>query len=324
MKKILFLTKGHQASSTRDRALIYSDLFKADKFILRHLGLSKNLINYLKALIFAPYYDIIFLQRKLLNYPYFWLLRLLSKKIIYDFDDSIFLKSNGNLSETKYKRFKKICKKSDLIFAGNIFLKKYAEEYNRKTFLIPTCLDIDKYNLKTVKSKKYFDIVWVGQKSTSKYLIQILPFLEQAKKSISNLRLINISDVNIKSDLITIKNIKWEENSQYKHICSSHLGIAPLAQNNWSKGKCAFKLLQYTAAGIPSISSNVGVNSELIQHYKNGILIRKNSDWEKSIIKLITDKRLYQTMKKNCLILAKDYDFIHNYQVMKNLINNEL
>ena len=324
MKKILFLTKGHQASSTRDRALIYSDLFKADKFILRHLGLSKNLINYLKALIFAPYYDIIFLQRKLLNYPYFWLLRLLSKKIIYDFDDSIFLKSNGNLSETKYKRFKKICKKSDLIFAGNTFLKKYAEEYNRKTFLIPTCLDIDKYNLKTVKSKKYFDIVWVGQKSTSKYLIQILPFLEQAKKSISNLRLINISDVNIKSDLITIKNIKWEENSQYKHICSSHLGIAPLAQNNWSKGKCAFKLLQYTAAGIPSISSNVGVNSELIQHYKNGILIRKNSDWEKSIIKLLTDKHLYQTMKKNCLILAKDYDFIHNYQVMKNLINNEL
>jgi len=324
MKKILFLTKGHQASSTRDRALIYSDLFKADKFILRHLGLSKNLINYLKALIFAPYYDIIFLQRKLLNYPYFWLLRLLSKKIIYDFDDSIFLKSDGSISESKYKRFKKICKKSDLIFAGNAFLKKYAEEYNRKTFLIPTCLDIDKYNLKTVKSKKYFDIVWVGQKSTSKYLIQILPFLEQAKKSISNLRLINISDVNIKSDLITIKNIKWEENSQYKHICSSHLGIAPLAQNNWSKGKCAFKLLQYTAAGIPSISSNVGVNSELIQHYKNGILIRKNSDWEKSIIKLITDKRLYQTMKKNCLILAKDYDFIHNYQVMKNLINNEL
>ena len=324
MKKILFLTKGHQASSTRDRALIYSDLFKADKFILRHLGLSKNLINYLKALIFAPYYDIIFLQRKLLNYPYFWLLRLLSKKIIYDFDDSIFLKSDGSISETKYKRFKKICKKSDLIFAGNTFLKKYAEEYNRKTFLIPTCLDIDKYNLKTVKSKKYFDIVWVGQKSTSKYLIQILPFLEQAKKSISNLRLINISDVNINSDLITIKNIKWEENSQYKHICSSHLGIAPLAQNNWSKGKCAFKMLQYSSAGLPTISSNVGVNKTLIQKYNSGLLVNSNSDWENNIKKLKKDANLYLKLSNNSLKMSQYFDIKKCYKKMIHLVINEL
>ena len=102
------------------------------------------------------------------------------------------------------------------------------------------------------------------------------------------------------------------------------MGLAPLDESNWSKGKCAFKLLQYSAAGVPSISSNVGVNRELINHYKNGILIRKNSDWEKSIIKLQSDKHLYQTMRKNSLILAKDYDFKHNYQVIKNLINNEL
>ena len=324
MKKILFLTKGHQASSTRDRALIYSDLFKADKFILRHLGLSKNLINYLKALIFAPYYDIIFLQRKLLNYPYFWLLRLLSKKIIYDFDDSIFLKSNGNLSETKYKRFKKICKKSDLIFAGNAFLKKYAEKHNKKTFLLPTCLDIEKYNMKTVKSKKYFDIVWVGQKSTSKYLIQILPFLEQAKKSISNLRLINISDVIISSNLIKIKNIKWEEHSQYKYICTSHLGIAPLDKNNWSKGKCAFKMLQYASAGLPTISSSIGVNKSLIQKYNSGLLVNTDSDWENNIKKLKRDKKIYSKLANNSLKMSLDFDLKKSYKKMIHLIINEL
>ena len=324
MIKILFLTKGIHSSSARYRALFYQDSFIKDKYQTTHYGLSKKISNYLLALINVARFDIVFLQRKLVPIPYFFILRLLAKKIIYDFDDAIFLNSNGDLSKKRYKRFKYICEKSDLVFSGNQYLQSFAKKINSKTFILPTCLNTKAYQVKANKSKEFIDLVWVGHKSTVKYLLAVIPNLEKANEKIKKLRIINISNVTLSSKKIKIKNVSWNERIQYQYIKSAWLGLAPLDESNWSKGKCAFKLLQYSAAGIPSISSNVGVNSELINHYQNGILIRKNSDWEQSIIKLLTDKHLYQTMKKNCLILAKDYDYKHNYQVMKNLITNEL
>ncbi len=324
MIKILFLTKGIHSSSARYRALFYQDSFIKDKYHTTHYGLSKKISNYLLALINVARFDIVFLQRKLLPIPYFFILRFLAKKIIYDFDDAIFLNSNGDLSKKRYKRFKYICEKSDLVFSGNQYLQSFAKKINSKTFILPTCLNIKAYQVKANKSKEFIDLVWVGHKSTVKYLLAVIPNLEKANEKIKKLRIINISNATLTSKKIKIKNVSWNERIQYQYIKSAWLGLAPLDESNWSKGKCAFKLLQYSAAGIPSISSNAGVNSELINHYQNGILIRKNSDWEQSIIKLLTDKRLYQTMKKNCLILAKDYDYKHNYQVMKNLITNEL
>ena len=136
MKKILILTKGIQASSSRDRALVYGDLLKSDKVYYHHIGLSKRPLNYLKSIIKAPTFDFIFLQRKLVPRFFFKILRILSKKIIYDFDDAIFLDSNGKISNHKLKKFSYICSNSDLIFAGNDFLKNHANKFNKKTFLI--------------------------------------------------------------------------------------------------------------------------------------------------------------------------------------------
>jgi len=108
MKKILILTKGLQASSSRDRALIYDNCLKEDNIFFKHIGLSKRPLNYLRALINAPFYDVVFLQRKLLSKTYFKLLRFLAKKIIYDFDDAIFLDSKGKISNNKFNRFSTI------------------------------------------------------------------------------------------------------------------------------------------------------------------------------------------------------------------------
>ena len=105
MKRILILTKGIQASSSRDRALVYGDLLKSDKVYYHHIGLSKRPLNYLKAILKAPTFDVIFLQRKLVSRFFFKILRIISKKIIYDFDDAIFLNSDGGISNHKFKKF---------------------------------------------------------------------------------------------------------------------------------------------------------------------------------------------------------------------------
>jgi glycosyltransferase involved in cell wall biosynthesis len=324
MKKILILTKGIHASSSRERALIYTDLLKNDKVDYVHLGLSKKPLNYIKAIIKAPFFDVIFLQRKLVSRIFYKILRIISKKIIYDFDDAVFLDSDGKISSHKFKNFSYICCNSDLIFAGNNFLKEYAEKFNKKTFLIPTCLDISKYKLTVKKDKNFFDLVWIGSKSTSKYLIQILPLLESANKKLKDLRLINISNVNIKSEFIPIKNIIWTEQSQYKELNSAKVGLAPLDNSNWSKGKCAFKVLQYAATGIPIISSNIGVNSILIKEFEAGLLVEKENDWIKHIKKLRSKQNLYKIYKKNAEEMSKMFDINANYKKMKKIIKDDL
>ena len=156
MKKILILTKGLQASSSRDRALIYENCLKEDNIFFKHIGLSKRPLNYFRTLINAPFYDVVFLQRKLLSKTYFKLLRFLAKKIIYDFDDAIFLDSKGKISKNKFNRFSTICRRADLIFAGNEFLNSYSARFSKKTFTIPTCLDTKKYKIKAIGSNKFF------------------------------------------------------------------------------------------------------------------------------------------------------------------------
>ena len=324
MKKILILTKGLQASSSRERALVYGDLIRKDKVNYHHLGLSKRPLNYLKAIIKAPSFDIIFLQRKLVPRFFFKILRILSKKIIYDFDDAIFLDSNGKISNHKLKKFSYICSNSDLIFAGNNFLKNYANKFNKNTFLIPTCLDISKYKLSVRKDKDFFDLVWIGSNSTSKYLIEIIPLLERANKKLKDLRLINISNVLLKSKFIPIKNILWSEQDQYRELKSAKLGLAPLDSSNWSKGKCAFKVLQYASAGIPIISSNVGVNSILIKQFDAGLLVKKENDWIKHIQKLRSNQNLYKIYKKNAERMSKLFDLSVNYKKMKKIVKDTL
>lgn len=324
MKRILILTKGIQASSSRDRALIYDNCLKKDNIFFKHIGLSKRPLNYLRALIETPFFDVVFLQRKLLSKNYFSLLRFFAKKIIYDFDDAIFLDSKGNISKNKFNRFSTICKKVDLIFAGNKFLKGYSEKFSKKTFIIPTCIDTKKYEIKAIGSTKFFDLVWVGQRSTSKYLIQIIPFLEKANKRFRDLRLINISNIKIESDLIKIKNIAWSESGQYRDIKSAKVGLAPLDNSNWSKGKCAFKLLQYASAGLPIISSNIGYNSVLIKKYEAGMLVNKDLDWINNIAKLRTDEMIRKKYATNALKMSKNFDINSNYKKMKKIIKDVL
>ena len=202
--------------------------------------------------------------------------------------------------------------------------KSYSEKFSKKTFIIPTCLDTKKYKIKAIGSSKFFDLVWVGQKTTSKYLVEIIPFLEKANKRFKDLRLINISNIKLESNLIKIKNIAWSESGQYRDIKSAKVGLAPLDNSNWSKGKCAFKLLQYASAGLPIVSSNVGYNSTLIKKYEAGMLVNKDLDWINNIAKLRSDKAIRKKYAKNALKMSKNFDINTNYKKMKKIIKDIL
>jgi glycosyltransferase involved in cell wall biosynthesis len=282
-KKILFLSKGEKASSTRYRALQYFPLYENSGFHAKHITISGGITPFLVALYHASKSDVVILIRKTFPSPFFWLLRQFSKKLIFDFDDAIFCNTDGTYSKTRMSRFKGTVEKCDHVFAGNEYLADTAKEFQPYTSTIPTSLDTKKYNQIDVKKSNNFVLVWIGSRSTKKYITGIIPAIEMAAKTIPNLQLKIIADFELHSESFSIINTPWAEKSEAIEINSSDVGLAPLPSDSWTKGKCALKVLQYMAASIPVISSPTSVNGYVIEHSKSGYLAQDEAEWVKYI-----------------------------------------
>lgn len=241
-------------------------------------------------------------------------LKCMGKKIIFDFDDAIHLGSENynnwffsNIIKCNWK-IKFIIKLSSLVIAGNNELKKYALKLNRNVKIIPTTIDIKKYKLnKKKKNYKKNKIVvgWSGSASTSKYIEKFLPTLTKLQKK-NNFKIIIIgSKLNINNS--KIKCLAWSSKNEIKYLNKIDIGLMPLPNNVWTRGKCGLKILQYLSIGIPSIVSDVGMNSEIILNEKNGYLIKKNKEWEFCIKKLVNNKKLVKKMGINGRRVVEKY-----------------
>lgn len=296
MKNVLFISKGESASSTRYRALQYFPYFIAAGWQPKHVTISGGLIAIVKTFFAAKNADVVVLLRKTFPYPIFWILRKLSKKLIFDFDDAIFCNTDGSNSKTRMVRFESTVSQCDFIFAGNQYLANQALEFNSKTVVIPTSVEAKKYELNLPKSTNSLVLVWIGSQSTKKYLVEILPCLEKAALTIPNLKLKVIADFSLTSDTLSIDNIFWNEKTEAEELCKSNIGIAPMSIDNWTKGKCALKVLQYMAAGLPVLSSDSGVNSQVIVHEQTGLLISDIKQWTPTLNKIFAIKSDFEKM----------------------------
>ncbi|MEQ1598779.1 MAG: glycosyltransferase family 4 protein [Methylotenera sp.] len=277
MKKvILFVSKGENSSATRYRALQYFPKFIEAGWKPKHATISGGIISIINTLFAASQADVVVLLRKTFPSPIFWLLRKLSKKLIFDFDDAIFCNTDGSYSKTRMRRFAATVSNCDYIFAGNKYLANEAKKYNANVSIIPTSLDIGKYNLTFQKSNVAFELVWIGSQSTKKYIAEIIPSLEIAAQTIPNLQLKIIADFELSSTILNIINERWSEKTEALSLRKADVGLAPMSENNWTKGKCALKVLQYMAAGLPVISSPSGVNAYVVENGISGYLATDN------------------------------------------------
>jgi glycosyltransferase involved in cell wall biosynthesis len=318
---ILFISKSYNSSSTRYRALQFFPYLKSNGFEPKHITASGGLLAVLKTLQLARQADVVIVLRKTFPLIINWLLRVVSKKLIFDLDDAIFCRSNGAISKTRMKRFKAIVSKSDHVFAGNQFLVDNALKFNSSVSLIPTSIDVEKYNVPARKPTDWIDLVWIGSHSTSKYLLDLIPVLDDIAATQPLLRLKVIADFDIPEAKIPTLIIPWSESGEAYELASSHIGIAPMIENDWTKGKCALKVLQYMAAGLPVISSNVGVNSEAINSEKNGFLVTTPEEWKKAIKTLIDDPELRQTMGGKAKKDVKCYDINKVVDQISNVLS---
>jgi glycosyltransferase involved in cell wall biosynthesis len=296
MKRILFITKGTHAPSSRYRALDYFELFEDNNWTAVHLVDDRSVSGRLSIFREALKTDYVVIVRRTLSW---WLLksiRLLSKQLIFDFDDAIFHKSDGSHSPTRSRRFSAIIKCVDQVWAGNSYLAARAEEHCDKVAVLPTSIAEYKYNVSPEKPTTHIDLVWIGSSSTKKHIEPMVPTFERLVKKIPNLRLKIIADFDLNSDVLPIINIKWNAKIEANEIASAHIGVAPLPDNDFTKGKCGLKVLQYMASGLPVVSSPTGVNQDMVEHRISGFLADSSEEWIEYIRKLALSSELRESM----------------------------
>lgn len=280
--------------------------YKPGQYFKKFQILAKSTTKRLGEIFSGKKYDILFVQREcyMLGTSFFEKQFTKKGKMIFDFDDSIWLAnvSNANKSLAFLKnsnKTKEIIEVSDMIFVGNQYLATYALQFNDNVKVIPTTIDtINLHNrLKEHSEKEYITIGWTGTHSTLKYLEAIEDQLFQIS-NMHKVKFLVISDRKPKFRKIKVEFRKWNLVTEIDDLLSMDIGIMPLTQNEWTRGKCGFKILQYLSLGIPAVASPVGVNKQIIQNKFNGFLVQTDKDWVLYLSSLITNKSMREEMGK--------------------------
>ena len=162
--------------------------------------------------------------------------------------------------------------------------------------VLPTVLNPEEYSVGREQPTRPTDLVWIGSRSTERYLAEMIPVLKRLFDQNPGIRLKIIADFSLDATQIPILPVEWECTTEAAHLTSAHVGIAPLPEDEWTLGKCGLKTLQYMAAGLPVVASAVGVHHDLIQPGVTGFLVRTEEDWISALQCLIFDPSLRKTM----------------------------
>jgi len=296
-----FQIEFHPFLSAKD----WAPLYKQGSFLRKGFSMIRSFWKRFLLMFRLRRFDYIFIHREasMIGPPIFEFIiaKVLRKKYIYDFDDAIWLpnysQSNAKFHRLKaYGKVRKIAKWADKITVGNNFLKEYAKKYNKNVTVIPTTIDLE--NVHNIKTKQVEDVIrigWTGSHTTMEYLPLLVPTLKELQK-VYPIKFRVISNHPPDIELDCLEYVPWNKATEIEDLASIHIGVMPLKDTIWAKGKCGFKGLQYMALEIPAVMSNVGVNSEIIDHGKNGFLCDTDEDWKKTLTQLIEDLELRKTI----------------------------
>ncbi|MBP1924076.1 glycosyltransferase involved in cell wall biosynthesis [Halorubrum alkaliphilum] len=319
---VLFLTKyDRKGASSRYRAFKYfpylekegiqcsyeslftnkylTDLFENGNRKISHIV--KCYVRRIYDLFSAHSYDLVFLQKELFPYLPAVVERLFSSvniRYILDIDDAIFhnydLSDNYLVEYILGKKIDVVMRNSEMVIAGNEYLASRARQAGApSTEIIPTVIDLDQYPTEpSEQNGNPFVIGWIGSPSTSHYVEELSDVLRRiADQRQIEVRLIGSGDVSLPGVPYEVR--EWSEETEVDDLRDIDVGIMPLHDTPWTRGKCGFKLIQYMGMWKPVVASPVGVNRDLVDNGVNGYLADSQAQWINSLLDLCDnpDKR---------------------------------
>lgn len=250
----------------------------------------------------AKEFDAIFICREAImtrTTKYEKAFKLSGVPVVYDFDDAIWLsstsKANKNLQWLKNpSKTAAIIQMASCVLAGNQYLVEFAKKYNSNVQYLPTTVDTDEY-INTIPDyeRSPITIGWSGSLTTVPYFEMAIPILKLLKEKYTDkIRFLLIGDPTYYNSELDIKGIAWNKDSEIEDLKKIDIGIMPLPDDEWSKGKCGLKGIVYMSMSIPAVMSAVGANNDIIEDGINGFLAKNDNEWITKLSALIEDKSL--------------------------------
>lgn len=247
--------------------------------------------------------DAVIVQRHLPNRWQARVLRQAVRRLLFDFDDAVFGRDSyarkGISCDRRGRRFAAICALADGVIAGNVFLGDYAARFRGadRVHVIPTCVDPGIYPIARHERRGAdVQLVWLGSSSTLRGLEAIRPLLEELGQRTSGLRLKLVCDRFFHLDHLPVVAVPWTEAGAASELAGADIGIGWMPDDDWSRGKCGLKVLQYMAAGLPVVANPVGVHREMVRHGESGYLAETPTQWCEAVGRLADDADLRRRM----------------------------
>lgn len=292
----------HYLLNEKEDAIFYSSRHTSQKILIIFLCFFRRLVQALKNRA-----DIVFIHREafVTGTTLFEKLFKLRSRIVYDFDDSIWIKdvSAGNKKFSFLKdsrKIKHIIKMADEVIAGNEYLFVYATRFNQNVQIIPTTVDTDRFKPLKEKIRKPVCIGWSGSFTTIPHFETILPALTFIKEKYGDKVYFKvISNGNYTNEALGIEETPWTILNEVKELEEIDIGIMPLPDDAWCRGKCGLKGLVFMSMGIATIMSPVGVNKQIIKNNQNGFLASSIDEWISYLSLLIESETLRKQLGEN-------------------------
>lgn len=300
-------------------------LYKPGHKVAKVLGILMGFLRRFALMFQLSKYDYVFIHREVtpIGPPIFeWIIaKILNKKIIYDFDDAIWIPNtsatNSIVAGIKWHgKVASICKWAYKVSCGNEYLCNYAREFNSNVVYNPTTIDtVHLHNILSNHVAPKPVIGWTGTHSTMMYLDEIVPVIEKLNLKY-DFDFVVISNKAPDFQLPNLKFVPWNKSTEIADLAQIHIGIMPLTEDAWAKGKCGFKALQYMSLGFPALVSPVGVNSIIVENGKTGFVCNNVDEWEQGLEILLQSAEKRKEFGANARLFIEQ-----NYSVNSNKNN---
>jgi glycosyltransferase involved in cell wall biosynthesis len=272
-------------------------LYEPGRMAVKSQETFRGYLRRLKEVFRTASADVVFVYREAAMLGPAWIERLFACQLplVFDFDDAIYLTdtSQANAWSRWLKPSTKaatICRLASHVIVGNEFLARFAKDLSREISVVPSTIDTDYYRVHPRAPNNVPVIGWTGSVTTLPYLTALAPALRRLReKQEFELRVIG-TKVDFKG--LAVNCVPWRAETEPDDLSSVDVGLMPLPDNEWSRGKCGMKALQYMALEIPPVVSPVGVNATIVEDTVNGFHARTEEDWVDRIALLLKDELL--------------------------------
>jgi len=255
---------------------------------------------------------------------------------VFDFDDAIFLHYTYISPVNRYLRLLKfpgktgaICRLASHVIVGNSYLADYASTYNKNVSIVPSTVDTQSYTIDPARRPSDPLVIgWTGSYSTIQYLDSLRTTLQQLAKRVRfKLRVVGVANYSIEG--VDVESFPWSSETEVEDLRPIDIGIMPMPEDDWTRGKCGMKALQFMGLGIPTICSPVGVNSTIIRPNENGLLASTDSEWSEALMGLLGSETLREALGQagRQTIEANYSKAVHAprvYSILESVVHHEL